>query len=75
MLSYDDGLSTVVCRLLNISDGGALIRVAAPENLPDLISLFYDRLDERLPEVASAFCMVVRRDQKSAALRFLHVVA
>ena len=73
MLSFDDGKSTVACQLVNLSEGGALIRVAAPQTLPQLVSLFYDRLDQQLPEVASAWCMVLRREPKVAALKFLHV--
>jgi hypothetical protein len=71
MLSFDDGRSTVPCRLVNLSDGGALIRVDAPQTLPQLVSLIYDKLDEQLPEVASALCMVVRREPTVAALKFL----
>jgi hypothetical protein len=73
MLSFDEGRSTVACQLVNLSEGGALIRVAAPQVLPQMVSLFYDRLDEQLPEVATAWCMVVRRGPKVAALKFLHV--
>lgn len=73
MLSFDDGKSTVACQVVNLSEGGALIRVASPQGLPQLVSLIYDRLDEQLPEVASAFCMVVRREPRVAALKFLHV--
>ncbi|MEO7221538.1 MAG: PilZ domain-containing protein [Devosia sp.] len=73
MLSFDHGQSTITCQLINLSEGGALIRVAGPQVLPQLLSLFYDRLDEQLPEVAAAWCMVVRREPKVAALKFLHV--
>lgn len=73
MVSFDDGHSTVPCQLINLSDGGALIRLASPQTLPQLVSLFYDKLDEQLPEVAAAWCMVVRREPRSAALKFLHV--
>ncbi len=73
MLSFDNGQSTIACRLVNLSDGGALIRVNAPQGLPQLVSLFYDRLDEQLPEVAAAWCMVLRREPTLAALKFLHV--
>jgi hypothetical protein len=73
MLSFDDGQTTVPCQLVNLSDGGALVKVASPQSLPQLVSLFYDRLDQQLPEVAAAFCMVVRREPRGAALKFLHV--
>jgi hypothetical protein len=73
MLSFDDGKSTVACQVVNLSEGGALIRVAAPQGLPQLVSLIYDKLDEQLPEVTSAFCLVVRREPRVAALKFLHV--
>jgi hypothetical protein len=73
LLSFDDGQSTIPCQLVNLSDGGALVRVASPQSLPQLVSLFYDRLDQQLPEVAAAFCMVVRREPRAAALKFLHV--
>jgi hypothetical protein len=73
ILSFDDGHSTVACQLVNLSEGGALIRVAAPQGLPQLVSLIYDKLDEQVPEVATAWCMVVRREPKVAALKFLHV--
>lgn len=73
ILSFDEGKSAVTCRLVNMSEGGALVRVDAPQGLPQLVSLFYDKLDEQLPEVVTAFCMVVRREPKFAALKFLHV--
>lgn len=73
MLSFDDGHSTIACQLVNLSEGGALVKVVAPQGLPKLVSLFYDRLDEQLPEVTAAWCMVVRREPGVAALKFLHV--
>lgn len=73
ILSFDEGKSAVTCRLVNMSEGGALVRVDAPQGLPQLVSLFYDKLDEQLPEVVTAFCMVIRREPKFAALKFLHV--
>ena len=73
MLSFDNGQSTIACQLVNLSEGGALIRLAAPQGLLQLVSLFYDRLDQQLPEVAAAWCMVVRREPRVAALKFLHV--
>lgn len=75
MVAFEDGGEPVACRVVNLSEGGALIRVSESKTLPQLVSLFYDRLDEHLPEVASAWCMVVRREANTAALRFLHVVA
>lgn len=74
LIAFEDGSEPVACRLVNLSEGGALVQVKAPQVLPQLVSLFYDRLDEHLPEVASAWCMVVRREANVAALRFLHVV-
>ena len=71
LIAFDDGSEPVACRLVNLSDGGALVQLRAPEALPQQVSLFYDRLDERLPEVASAWCVVVRRESGHAALRFL----
>ena len=73
IVSFDDGKSTVQCQLVNLSDGGALIRVAAPHRLPQTVSLIYDTLDEQVPEVKAAFCMVLRREPRLAALKFLHV--
>ena len=73
MVSFDDGKSTITCQLVNLSEGGAVIRVASPQGLPDLVSLFYDRLDVQVPDVAAAWCMVVRREPKAAVLKFLHV--
>ncbi len=73
ILSFDDARSAVTCRLLNVSESGALVRVEESQGLPQLVSLFYDKLDEQLPEVVTAFCMVVRREPRSAALKFLHV--
>jgi hypothetical protein len=73
VLSFDDGKQAIVCQLVNLSEGGALVKVAAPNGLPQLVSLIYDKLDEQLPEVVAAFCMVVRRESKFAALKFLHV--
>ena len=73
MLSFEDGQRTEPCRLVNLSEGGALIQLSHPENLPQLVSLFYDRLDQSLPEVVSAWCMVVRRERNAAAVKFLHV--
>ena len=73
ILSYNDGRAAVTCRVVNLSDGGALVQVDASNGLPQLVSLFYDRLDEQLPEVISAMCMVVRRESKFAALKFLSV--
>jgi hypothetical protein len=71
ILSYNDGRSAMTCQLVNVSDGGVLVRVDTPQLLPQVVSLIYDRLDEHVPEVVSAFCMVVRRDQKMAALKFV----
>ena len=73
ILSFDDGKAAVTCRLVNLSDGGVLVKVDAPQRLPQLVSLFYDKLDEQIPEVFTAFCRVVRREPKAAALKFLHV--
>ena len=73
VLSFDDGHSTVACRIVNLSAGGALVRVASSQGLPQLVSLIYDKLDQQVPEVNSAFCMVVRRESGVAALKFLHV--
>ena len=73
ILSCDAGRSAVTCRLVNMSEGGALVRVDAPQGLPELVSLFYDKLDEHIPEVVTAACMVVRREPRAAALKFLHV--
>lgn len=74
LIAFEDGAEPVACRLVNLSEGGALVQVKEPKGLPKLVSLFYDRLDEQLPEVAAAWCMVVRREANHAALRFLHVV-
>lgn len=74
LIAFEDGSEPVPCRLVNLSEGGALVKVKAGQTLPQLVSLFYDRLDEHLPEVAAAWCMVVRREANQAALRFLHVV-
>ena len=71
ILSYNDGRSAMTCQLVNVSDGGVLVRVDTPQLLPQVVSLIYDRLDEHVPEVVSAFCMVVRREQKMAALKFV----
>ena len=73
ILSFDEGRSAVTCQLVNMSEGGALVRVDTPQLLPQQVSLFYDKLDERLPEVVAAACMVVRREPKMAALKFLNV--
>lgn len=73
ILSFDDGKSAVTCRLVNMSEGGALVRVDTPQMLPQLVSLIYDRLDEQLPEVVASLCVVVRREPRSAALKFLRV--
>jgi hypothetical protein len=74
LIAFEDGSEPVPCRLVNLSAGGALVQVKAGKTLPQLVSLFYDRLDQQLPEVAAAWCMVVRREANLAALRFLHVV-
>src|SRR5690606_4006743 len=73
MLSFDSGRSTVPCRLVNLSDGGVLVRVDQPHKLPRLVSLIYDKLDVHQPEVISAWCLVVRREAEAAALEFLDV--
>jgi PilZ domain len=74
LLAFEDGSEQVACRLINLSEGGALVHVNEAQKLPRLVSLFYDRLDEHLPEVTAAWCMVIRREPNRAALRFLHVV-
>lgn len=74
ILSYDAGRSAIACQLVNVSEGGALVRVDTPQLLPQEVSLIYDRLDEHVPEVVSAFCMVVRREPRLAALQFLPAV-
>ena len=61
----------MTCQLVNVSEGGALVRVDTPQLLPHLVSLIYDRLDEHVPEVVSASCTVVRREPKLAALQFI----
>ena len=73
ILSFNDGRSAVACRLVNLSEGGVLVRVDTPQMLPPQVSLIYDRLDEQMPEVISASCMVVRLEARAAALKFLHV--
>ena len=73
ILSFNDGISAVVCRLVNLSEGGVLVRVDTPQMLPQHVSLIYDRLDEQMPEVISASCTVVRLEARAAALKFLHV--
>lgn len=73
MLSFDHGLSNIACQLVNLSEGGALVRVVEPQGLPQYVSLYYDRLDQQLPEVAALSCVVVRREPGVAALRFLEV--
>ena len=73
ILSFNDGKSAVACRLVNLSEGGVLVRVDTPQMLPPQVSLIYDRLDEQMPEVISASCMVVRLEARAAALKFLHV--
>ena len=71
ILSYNDGRSAITCQLVNVSDGGVLVRVDTPQLLPPVVSLIYDRLDEHVPEVVSTVCMVVRRESKLAALKFV----
>jgi hypothetical protein len=71
ILSFDDGRTAIACQLVNVSDSGVLVRVDAPQLLPQVVSLIYDRLDEQVPEVVSASCMVVRREQRLAALQFV----
>ena len=73
ILSFNGGRSAVACRLVNLSEGGVLVRVDTPQMLPPQVSLIYDRLDEQMPEVISASCMVVRLEARAAALKFLHV--
>ena len=73
ILSFNDGRSAVACRLVNLSEGGVLVRVDTPQMLPPQVSLIYDRLDEQMPEVISASCTVVRLEARAAALKFLHV--
>jgi hypothetical protein len=73
ILSFNDGKSAVACRLVNLSEGGVLVRVDTPQMLPQHVSLIYDRLDEQMPEVISASCTVVRLEARAAALKFLHV--
>ena len=46
ILSFNDGRSAVACRLVNLSEGGVLVRVDTPQMLPPQVSLIYDRLDE-----------------------------
>ena len=74
LIAFEDGSEQVACRLVNLSEGGALVQVNESQKLPQVVSLFYDRLDQQMPEVAAAWCMVVRREPNRAALRFLHVV-
>jgi hypothetical protein len=74
LIAFKDGSEQVACRLVNLSEGGAMVQVNESQKLPQLVSLIYDRLDEHLPEVVAAWCMVVRREPNHAALRFLHVV-
>ena len=73
ILSFNDGKSAVACRLVNLSEGGVLVRVDTPQMLPQQVSLIYDRLDEQMPEVISASCTLVRLEARAAALKFLHV--
>lgn len=75
LIAFEDGSEPVACRLVNLSEGGALVQVKESAALPQLVSLFYDKLDEHLPEVTAAWCMVVRRERNQAALRFLHIVS
>ena len=69
LLSFGDGHQ--VCRLLNLSAGGALITLRDPQCLPDQVSLYYDNPDGKLG-VDVAWCHVVRRGKNEAALSFFH---
>jgi hypothetical protein len=71
LISFDDGRTVEACRLVNLSAGGALVKVRAPEKLPSEVSLYFDDPDGRL-SVESAWCLLVRRGTDEAALRFLY---
>ena len=72
LLTFDDNRSFRACKLVNISEGGTLVKISNAADLPDLVSLYYDMIDEQKLEVVVAWCMVVRRGVHEAALRFLH---
>lgn len=72
LLSFEDNRNFRSCRLVNISEGGVLVKISDAEEIPNIVSLYYDMLDEQRLEVVVAWCMVVRRGAEEAALRFLH---
>lgn len=71
LVSFEDGRQPLTCRVSDISLGGALVKVLAPDRLPECVSLLYDDPDQVL-RVVSAWCYVARRGRQEIALRFLH---
>ena len=48
LLSSLDGLSCHVCQLVNLSFGGALLRVLDPAAIPDCANLYFDSPEQEL---------------------------
>lgn len=71
LITFDSGKSTAPCKIANLSASGALIKVGAPGEIPDQLSLYYDDPDVAL-QVVAAWCFVVRRGAREIAVQFLH---
>jgi hypothetical protein len=72
LISFDDGRTVEACRLVNLSAGGALVKVRSPEKLPSEVSLYFDDPEGKL-SVVSAWCLLVRHGAAEAALRFIYM--
>jgi hypothetical protein len=73
LAAFDRNLRFESCRIVNLSEGGALIRSSCADTFPDRLSLYFD-LPNRLLEVEMANCSVVRRRGNEVAVRFDQIV-
>jgi hypothetical protein len=69
LLRFADGRQFVSCRVVNVSDGGALLRSSRAVEIPDQFSLYLDVPNRHL-EIEVAECAVLRRAGEELAVKF-----
>jgi PilZ domain len=71
LVSFNNGRSTLPCRLVDYSAGGALLAADFSAELPDAVTLYFDAIASPGLGAVAARCEVVRRSPTNFAVRFL----